>query len=401
MLVFDQHVYGRVLVGTLVWLGVAGLVRAFAGSGVEFLSARASVKVRAQLRRSTLDAIVRLGPAWAQRQPAGRLANATGPGLDALDGYVTRALPSLVAACVIPPIVLARIAVADWQAGLLLLAMLPLVPLFMALVGVTTRRRVQRQYEMLTKIAGHFLDLLRGLTTLTIYGQAAAPGRAPCDRATEQYRAQTMSALRIAFMSALILDLAAALSIAVVAVDVGLRLNGASMGFFAALVVLLLAPELYAPLRAMGANYHANTEGLTAASAALDIIDEARASAWTASRPALSPRAARSRSTASPCSTPTVPNPRWTASDLSVQPGEYIALVGESGAGKSTMIAALLGFVAPDSGDVGGRRDRGPDPRRPRPRLRPGRRRLAPLGCVAAAAAGAEPAHRRRRGAPG
>ena len=350
VLVFDQHVYGRVLVGTLVWLGVAGLVRAFAGSGVEFLSARASVKVRAQLRRSTLDAIVRLGPAWAQRQPAGRLANATGPGLDALDGYVTRALPSLVAACVIPPIVLARIAVADWQAGLLLLAMLPLVPLFMALVGVTTRRRVQRQYEMLTKIAGHFLDLLRGLTTLTIYGQAARQERT-LRRATEQYRAQTMSALRIAFMSALILDLAAALSIAVVAVDVGLRLNGASMGFFAALVVLLLAPELYAPLRAMGANYHANTEGLTAASAALDIIDEA---------PPLVDReqagaVATSGAIAFDSVTVQYPDRAEPALDrvhLSVQPGEYIALVGESGAGKSTMIAALLGFVAPDSGDV-------------------------------------------------
>ena len=350
VLVFGQHVYGRELVVTLTWLAVAGLARAFAGSGVEFLSARASIKVRAQLRRSTLDAIVRLGPAWVQRQPAGRLANATGPGLEALDGYVTRALPSLVAACVVPPIVLARIGIADWQAGLLLLAMLPLVPLFMALVGVTTRRRVQRQYEMLTKIAGHFLDLLRGLTTLTVYGQAARQ-ETTLRKATEQYRAQTMSALRIAFMSALILDLAAALSIAVVAVDIGLRLDGGSVSFFVALVVLLLAPELFAPLRAMGANYHANTEGMTAASAALDIIDEAPPAA-AGDRTA---EIASSGAIAFDSVTVQYPGRTEPAIDrlsLSVQPGEYVALVGESGAGKSTMIAALIGFVAADAGDI-------------------------------------------------
>ena len=243
--VFAHHEYGHPLLVRLVLLACVGLTRALLGSGQEFLSARASVRVRAGLRRATLDAIVRLGPAWAQRQPTGRLVNATGPGLDALDGYVTRALPALVAATIVPVVVLARIRLADWQSGLLLLFMLPLVPVFMALVGVTTKRRVQRQYELLTRLAGHFVDLLRGLTTLTDLRPGAPAGthRARRDRAVPQ---QTMSALRIAFLSALVLDLVAALSVAVVAVDVGLRLRGESLSFTTALIVLLLAPELFA-----------------------------------------------------------------------------------------------------------------------------------------------------------
>ena len=146
--------------------------------------------------------------------------------------------------------------------------MLPLVPLFMILVGMTTRRRVERQYALLTRLAGHFLDLLRGLTTLTVYGQAERQERG-LRAATERYRLETMSALRVAFLSALVLDLVAALSVAVIAVDIGLRLDSGSLGFGTALVVLLLAPELYGPLRSMGLQFHTREEGRTAAAAAL------------------------------------------------------------------------------------------------------------------------------------
>jgi ATP-binding cassette subfamily C protein CydCD len=351
--VFGQHQYGHPLVIRLVLLAAVGLARAVVAALQELVAARASVQVRAQLRRATLQAIVRLGPGWVAQQPPGRLANASGPGLDALDGYVSRALPAVVAAAVVPVVVLGRIGLADWQSGLLLVLMLPLVPLFMALVGVTTKRRVQRQYLLLTRLAGHFLDLMRGLTTLTIYGQAARQERT-LRAATEQYRCQALATLKIAFLSALVLDLVAALSVAVVAVDVGLRLDSGSLSFTTALVVLFLAPELFAPLRALGVNYHANEEGSTAAAAALDVIEEASRCAEVGTA---GPCAAVRADGALALVGVTIAHDDRTepALDnvcLTVAPGEFLVLNGESGAGKSTVLAALLGFIAPTAGHV-------------------------------------------------
>jgi ATP-binding cassette subfamily C protein CydCD len=348
--VFSHHEFGASLLGRLVLLAALGLARAGIGAVQEYVSARSSVRVRAQLREATLRAAIRLGPAWAQRQSSGRLANASGPGLDALDGYLTRALPAVIAASVTPGIVLTVITVIDWQSGVLLLVMLPLVPLFMALVGVSTKRRVERQYLLLSRLSGHFLDLLRGLTTLRIYGQAQRQERT-LREATEQYRRQTMGALRVAFLSALVLDLVAALSVAVVAVGVGLRLDSGHLAFGPALVVLLLAPELFAPLRTLGVQYHAAQEGTTAAAAALDIIDEAPASLGMDA-----PVPVRADGTAVfdgvSVAYPGRDEPSLDTVFLSLRPGALVVLEGESGAGKSTVIAALLGFVAPSGGQL-------------------------------------------------
>ncbi|MCW2497607.1 thiol reductant ABC exporter subunit CydD, partial [Jatrophihabitans sp.] len=348
--VFVHHEYGGPLLTRLVLLGAAGIGRAGVSAAVEQIAARASVRVRADLRRRTLDAIVTLGPAWAQRQESGRLAGVAGPGLDGLDGYVARALPALVSAGLTPVVVLATITVADWQSGLLLVAMLPLVPLFMALVGVTTKRRVERQYLLLSRLAGQFMDLLRGLTTLRIYGQADRQEQT-LRAASQRYRRETMAALRITFLSALVLDLVAALSVAVVAVDVGLRLDHGSLSFLTALVVLFLAPELFAPLRAMGAQFHANQEGATASGACLDLIEEAATT-----------RAAQPAAAVAAAGTVVLdgvrvhyPDRHEAALDsvyLTVQPGEVAVIDGASGAGKSTILATLLGFVAPTSGSV-------------------------------------------------
>ncbi|MDQ2846838.1 MAG: thiol reductant ABC exporter subunit CydD [Actinomycetota bacterium] len=348
--VFARHEYGHALALRLVFLAAVGLSRAALAAAQEWSSARASVHIRAQLRRATLRAILALGPGWAQRQPAGRLVSATGPGTDALDGYVTRSLPALIAVSVVPGIVLTWIMVTDWQSGLLFLMMLPLVPIFMALVGVTTKRRVQRQYLLLARMSGHFLDLVRGLTTLTIYGQGERQERTLRD-ATERYRRETMSALKAAFLSALVLDLVAALSVAVVAVDVGLRLDASGISFSTALVVLLLAPELFAPLRAVGVHYHATQEGAVAAAAALDLIDEASLVAARAATGALASNGSIGLDGVS-VGYPGRDVPALDDVNLAAQPGELVALVGRSGAGKSTLLAALLGFVAPIRGQI-------------------------------------------------
>ncbi len=268
-----REVDHRVLVALGLVAG-AGLARAALAGSTEFLGARASARVRADLRVAVLDSIVRLGPSWTRRQVPGDLVNASGPGLDGLDGYLTRALPALISASLIPPVVLVTIAWFDWQSGVALLVMLPLVPIFMILIGITTKRRVQQRYELLGRLAGQFVDLLRGLTTLQVYGRVRDQERT-LRKVTTQYRTETMGALRVAFLSALVLDLVAALSVAVIAVDVGLRLDAARLSFATALSVLILAPELFAPLRILGLTYHATEEGRAAADAALAIVDEA------------------------------------------------------------------------------------------------------------------------------
>ncbi len=338
------------VVASVLLLAAIGIARAGLAGVQEWLTGRASVAVRAQLRRKTLDAIVRLGPAWARRQPPGRLVNATGPGLDALDGYVTRALPALVAASVVPGVVLARIAWADWQSGLILLLLLPLVPLFMVIVGIASKRHIERQYAILGRLAGHFLDLLRGLTTLRIYGRAEAQERT-LRKATDEYRRHTLTTLRVAFLSGLILDLLAALSVAVVAVDIGLRLDAGHVSFTTALLVLILAPEMFAPLRAVGAQHHASQEGTTAAAAALDIVAEAPDETPTAARLA-AVGTGRVRLDGVTVTYPDRHQPALDRVSLAFEPGQVTALTGRSGAGKTTVLNMLLGYVAPEQGTV-------------------------------------------------
>lgn len=351
----------------LAVLGGAMAGRAVLAGLQEWLTARASLRVRADLRRATLDAILRLGPVWSSRQEPGRLVSATGPGLDGLDGYVSRAVPAVVAAGVVPPAVLAAILWTDWRSGLILVAVLPLVPLFMALIGITTKRYVDGQYAALARLAGQFLDLLRGVTTLRVYGRARH-AEDVLARSTDAYRRHTLATLKVAFLSGLVLDLLAALSVAVVAVEVGLRLAGGSVGFATALLVLLLAPELYAPLRAMGAQHHATQEGTAAAKAALDII-AAAPPVVSGVRPARPGR--RLVLSGADVTYPGRDVPALRGVDLELRRGVTV-LAGPSGGGKSTLIAALLGFVRPSSGRVIGAGDLDRIawlPQRPRPSM--------------------------------
>jgi ATP-binding cassette subfamily C protein CydCD len=346
---------GRTLLARLVLLALVGIGRSTLAAAQEWTVARASTRIRADLRLRVLRAVVRLGPGWVDRQPSGRVVTAAGPGLEGLDGYLTRAVPALVAAAVVPPLVLARIGLADWSAALLLVAALPLVPLFMVLVGIATKRSMDRQYAALARLAGHFLDLVQGMTTLKIYGQAKRQVET-VRRGTDAYRRHTMATLRSAFLSGLVLDLIATLSVAVVAVDIGLRLDHGSLDLWTALVVLLLAPELFAPLRAVGAQHHASEEGRVATAAALDVVTEADmvrdrlphglgTAPVTATTGSLTLHGVR------------VEYPGRSAAalggvDLRLWPGEVVALQGRSGGGKTTLLACLLGFVRPAAGRI-------------------------------------------------
>src|SRR5499427_3623031 len=256
----------------LVALLAVMLARAVATYGGEAAALRTSATVKSQLRRRLAAQVLRLGPAWLGGQRAGEITTVATRGLDALDPYFARYLPQLVLACLVPIAVVARVAVADWISALIILLTLPLIPLFTALVGRPARARARRQWLLLARLGGHFLDVVEGLTTLKVFGRAR-PQAEVIGRVTDEHRTATMSVLRVAFLSALVLELTAALATALVAVEVGLRLLGGHIGYETALLVLLLTPEAYLPLRNLGAQFHASAEGTAAAGRALEVLD--------------------------------------------------------------------------------------------------------------------------------
>jgi ATP-binding cassette subfamily C protein CydD len=235
--------------------------------------------VKTELRRRPLAHVAALGPGAA---PAtGALSTLAVRGLDALDAYFARYLPQLVLAGLVPAIVLARLLPADLVATVTIVLTLPLIPVFMALVGLPTEAANRRQFRLLARLSHHFLDVVAGLPTLKVFGRARAQA-ATIRRISAEQRRLTMRTLRAAFLSSLVLELLATLSVALVAVGIGLRLVAVGIGLrlvageldlSTALLVLILAPEAYLPLRQVGANYHASAEGLAAAEEVFAVLE--------------------------------------------------------------------------------------------------------------------------------
>jgi thiol reductant ABC exporter CydD subunit len=334
----------------LALLALVVVARAGVAWAQESAAHAASARVRSQLRRRLFAHASRLGPVWLSGERSGELTTLATRGIDALEGYFARYLPQLVLACLVPWAVLAVVLPADLLAGLTVLLTLPLVPVFMVLVGLTTRRRTERQWRALQLLSGHFLDVVSGLPTLKVFGRAKA--QADAVRATtERYRAATMGTLRLAFLSALVLELLATLSVALVAVGVGLRLVEGSLSLQTALLVLVLAPEAYLPLRQVGVHYHASAEGMAAAERVFAVLE-------TPPVPS-GPRTDVPDLRAASISVRDV-TVRYDRRDdpaldhlmLDVRPGEVLAVTGPSGAGKSTLLAVLAGLVPPSEGRV-------------------------------------------------
>jgi ATP-binding cassette subfamily C protein CydD len=347
---------GTVLVLLLVLVG-----RSVVAFGSEAAALRAAASVKSQLRSVLTARALRLGPTWLRGQQAGEIATLSTKGLDALDPYFARYLPQLVLSCLVPVAVLVRVTAADWISGLVIAVTLPLIPVFGVLIGLHTKAHTERQWRVLGRLGGHFLDVVEGLPTLKVFGRA----RVQADiirKVTDEHRTATMSALRIAFLSALVLELAAALATALVAVEVGLRLLTGHIGYETALLVLLLTPEAYLPLRNVGAQFHASAEGAAAAGRVFEILD----SPLPADAPAAvvsSGKAACADLSRQPIElrgvTLTYPGraePALQAVSATIRPGERVVLTGPSGAGKSSLLALLLRFAEPTAGriDVGG-----------------------------------------------
>jgi len=356
---------------TLAALAVVLAARAGVAWAQESVARRCSAAVKSSLRMQLLRHVATQLPSLSGGQSGDRasgevVALAT-RGLDSLDAYFGKYLPQAVLAMIVPVVVVVCMATADLVATLTVVLTVPLIPFFMALIGSATVRRRQRRWEALARLSGHFLDVVSGLPTLRVFGRAEAQlGR--LERVTDDYRRESMATLRVAFLSAFALELAATLSVALVAVGVGLRLVDGSLDLHTGLFVLILAPEAYLPLRQLGASFHASEEGMEAAGRVFSIIEGGAGGAGgAAAAPADRGAAALAAPDVAPAPYPTgaallidgltvlQPGRALAApfeASLAVRPGEIVAIAGPSGIGKSTLVDVILGLRRADEGGV-------------------------------------------------
>ncbi len=329
------------------------LVAVFAGKAVlawlnQWLAHRAAAAVKSRLRRDVLAA--RLADPVDPGSSTASLVTLLTQGLDALDGYYSKYLPQLVLAVTVPLIIGIAILTADFASAIVVALTLPLIPIFMALVGWTTEARTRKRWLVQTRLAGHFADLVAGLPTLQVFGRARAQAEG-LRRSEDAHRGETMGTLRISFLSALVLELLSTLSVAIVAVGIGFRVVFDQVDLTTAFFVLILAPEVYLPVRQVGVHYHDAADGMAAAESAFAIIESAPTTPpRTASAPV--PNAPRLSVDALSHTYPDAQAPALAPVGFDLHPGELMVVTGPSGCGKTTLLNALMGFIAPTAGRV-------------------------------------------------
>ena len=329
------------------WLVAVVAVRALVAGVQERYAHRAASRAVAELRERVVAHAAAVGPRRAAPADPASLVTLATRGLDALEPYFVRYLPQLVLAATLTPATLLVVLGLDWVSAVVLAATVPLVPLFMWLVGVMTQGRSQRGLATMQRLGAQVLDLLAGLATLRSFGRERGPVARVRDLG-DAHRRATLGTLRVAFLSGMVLELLTTLSVALVAVGVGLRLVYGQVDLLTGLAVLVLAPEVFAPLRQVGAQFHASTDGVAAAERAFAVLEVPLVAAGTRPAPDLSAGRVRATGVAVRARAGWAPGPL----DLELAPGRVVALVGPSGAGKSTAVEVLLGLLHPDEGRV-------------------------------------------------
>ncbi|MBP6470829.1 MAG: thiol reductant ABC exporter subunit CydD [Chloroflexi bacterium] len=336
----------------VVWLLAAIAARAALAWGRERSANHLAIDLKVDLRDRLFAHLLDLGPTFTHNQQTGELTAVLTHALDTLEAYFNQYLPQLFVAVLIPLSILAVILPVDWVTGLTLALTAPLMPLFMMLIGRYAETLTQQQWGLLSRMSAHFLDVLQGLTTLKQLGQSQNQA-ANIAAITDRFRRTTLDVLRVAFLSALVLELLSTISVAIIAVSLGLRLLNGRFPFDTAFFILILAPEFYLPLRQLGARFHAGMDGVAAANRIFALLNE--------------PAPQRSRTTGTPeirrelravsldhVSVNYADRGQPALQDISfvLTPGQTTALVGATGAGKSTIAHLLLGFIAPSAGQI-------------------------------------------------
>ncbi len=351
----------RVIAGTswaeltaiLSALGAVAALRAVLLWARESLSARASARVQVQLRERLVAAVSALGPGWLAGRNTAQLAVTAGRGLEALDAYFGRYLPQLVLTVIATPVLVAVMWSQDWVSGFTVLITLPLIPLFMVLIGLATRTVQQKQWRTLGQLAARFADTVQGLATLKVFGRQHRAASS-IEKVTNAYRGETMRVLRVSFLSGFALELLASISVAIVAVSIGFRLLDGSLTLTVGLFVLLLAPEAYLPLRQVGVQFHAAAEGVAATDDVFAVLDDAAGAGVVsgAPQPQQIPVNGRVELQGVRVRRGDVLLPAVT---FTATPGTVTLLEGPSGSGKSSLLAALRGAASFEGGvTVGG-----------------------------------------------
>ncbi|CAG9297385.1 thiol reductant ABC exporter subunit CydD [Celerinatantimonas diazotrophica] len=330
-------------------VGIFG-VRALLNYGNQRFTFEAAARLRTDLRARLFKQINQLGPAWSREQRSGARATELVDGVEALEKYFSLYLPQRQLAIIIPVAILVFVFPFDWISGLILAITAPLLPVFMILIGSQTEKLNQKQWRSLTRMGAHFFDMIEGLTTLKLFHAAQREARF-IGQIAEDYRLQTMKVLRVAFLSSMVLEFFAAISIAMVAVYVGFRLMGTDIHYLNGIFVLLLAPEFYLPLRSMGTQFHARMDALGAVEPIIELLN--------------TPIPAEHHGNIELClnQAPDITlsnlvfaypkrDPVIRDVSLKLPAGSRTAIIGASGAGKSTLGQLLLGFLSPIQGDI-------------------------------------------------
>lgn len=334
----------------LVFALIAVLVARAAVTWVqEAYGHRAAIGTMNALREKVLARAATLGPRWLAEGNTNQVVTFTSRGLDDLEPYFVKYLPQLLLAVTVTPATLAVVLILDWISALLIVFCIPIIPVFMILIGKMTESKAERKLRAMEHLGSQLLDLLAGLTTLKALGREQGPKRRVAELG-DSYRRTTMDTLRIAFLSGAVLEFLATLSTALVAVEVGFRMVYGHLDLMPGLVIIMLTPEVFKPLREVGSQYHASTDGIAAANEAFEILETPAAAAGTRPAPDLTSATiefdalsidAPGRATIAPFNL-----------SAAISPGRVTALMGPSGSGKTTAANALLGLVHPSRGGV-------------------------------------------------
>ncbi|QPC84592.1 thiol reductant ABC exporter subunit CydD [Phototrophicus methaneseepsis] len=346
--VFLQEATRAEVGGLFIALLIVILLRAVNQSGIQVTASEVAIRIKADLRERLTNHLMQLGPAFTQQERSGELTITATSGIEALDSFFREYLPALFTSLLIPLAILIVVLPRDLLTFVVLLITAPLIPLFMALIGMATGALARSQYSQLGQMSAHFLDVMQGLTTLKLFNRSK-PQIATIRKITDQFRASTLSLLRVAFLSAFVLELMATISVAVVAVEIGLRLLAGGIIFEQALFLLILAPEFYMPLRDLGAKWHSAQDGAAAADRIYAILNTPLPDE-TGTAPIAQVQRIQFEQVS--CAYEDGARPALKEATFTIEAGQHVAFVGATGSGKTTIANLLLRFAQPDQGNI-------------------------------------------------